>query len=132
MSESPRDEHQNVISFLKQYRPLPPPENPSLEKQLIHQVSQESQDKRYKNRLWILLIPGAVVASLAAMGSNYRWFQPSYQWGGRGNVTELETFMVESWQETLGEMPSTHPYRPLYSEWLLLGSPEKKYLVSSP
>lgn len=131
MSESPKD-HQKVISFLKQYRPLPPAGNPSLESQLIHQVSRESQSNYRKAHLWIWLIPGAVIASLAAIGSHERWFQPAYQLGDRENSTELETFMVESWQETMGEMSTETSYRTLYSDWLALENPEKQYVVSSP
>ncbi len=122
MSKTPHD-NQKVVSFIKQYRPLPPPGTATLETQLLTKIAQKSSHYHSRNIVRRWLIPSALVASLTAIWGGYRWLQPSYQFSD--NSTNIELFLVESWQGTMEQSS-------LYSDWLLLQNPEREYLVSHP
>lgn len=122
MSKSPND-HQKVVSFIKEYRPLPPPGTVTLESQLISKISQKSSDYHSSNNLRKWLMFTALITSGAAIVAGYRSFEPSYQL--TENTAELETFMVETWQGTMKESS-------LYSDWAIIENPHRPYLVSSP
>ncbi len=122
MSKSPND-HQKVISFIKEYRPSPPPGTATLESQLLTKISQESSPYYYKNSWRVWLIFSALVASLGGIWAGHRWSQPSYEL--TENPNDLEAFMVETWQGTMGESS-------LYSDWSIVETSNTKYLVSTP
>lgn len=128
MSQSPHDDRE-LISFLKQYRPLPPPGTQKIETQLLARVAREPFPHRQRVELrWI--IPITLAASLGSILAGSRWNQPSYQL--TSNSAELETFMVNTWQGTTNESFAEALSSPVDSEWLLLGNLETQYVVSSP
>lgn len=123
MTLLPPDDEQNLVNFLKQYRPSPPPARANLEACLMQQVKQMPTRSRYQNCLgW--MIPTAIAAcSLIAWGS-YRWLNPvvpSMTFSEENTVPittnrvnsdifarqtivsseELETFLLESWTGTM-------------------------------
>ena len=53
MSQFPKDDRE-LISFLQQYRPLPPPADSDLEKQIYLRVSHESQHRKYSRLRWLV------------------------------------------------------------------------------
>ncbi|HAC63968.1 MAG TPA: hypothetical protein DCF68_10625 [Cyanothece sp. UBA12306] len=122
MSKIPNDYHK-VVSFIKQNRPLPPPESATLENQLFHKISRTSTTYNQKNSLKLWLLFGALTVSLATIWGGHRWFQPSYQITKK--TRNLEAFMVEGWQGTMGESS-------LDSDWLPLDNSPQEYLVYTP
>ena len=134
MSQSPRDDRE-LISFLQQYRPLPPSAPKSYEHQLFAKILSESQHHPPKRLKW--LIPSAIAAALMAVWGGYSLLQPSpYQQFVREsnelNTRELEDFMVNTWQETTYASTQDPWHQPAYSQWLSLGNLETQYVISSP
>jgi hypothetical protein len=130
MTLLPPDNDQNLVNFLKQYRPLPPPARANLEECLMQQAERIPTRSRYQTHLqW--LIPTAIAAcGLVAWGS-YRWFNPNPQMifttensasvatkVGESDIfirqtsvssEELETFLIESWTGAMGYTTSESP-----------------------
>ena len=108
----PDDDH--LVSFLRRNRPVPSPASAEQEKQLLALiVSQPPSPKRY---LWT--IPGAIAAVLLSWGG-YRLFVPSLQ---KAQATQLETFLVNSWDGSIEGSDSDRADSP-ETDWLLLANP---------
>jgi hypothetical protein len=134
MSQFPKDDRE-LISFIQRYRPLPPPADSTLEKQIYHRVSQESQQHKRHQLRW--LIPTAFAASLLAIWGGYNLTKPSdYQQFVTQSTTiqtaELEDFMVNTWQETMNTSSWETPYQPTYYQWISIDNLDSQYLVSHP
>ncbi|MGB5594317.1 MAG: hypothetical protein WBM32_00505 [Crocosphaera sp.] len=134
MSQFPKDDRE-LISFLQQYRPLPPPANSTLEKQLYARVSHEPQQHQVSQVRW--LIPSMIAASLLAIWGGYNVLEQSpyqqfVQQSQEIETAELEDFMVNSWQGTINTSPLENQYQPVYYQWISLDNLEPQYLVSNP
>lgn len=128
------DDDEQLIDFLKQYRPVPPRARANLEAQLMELVTREPPPPpRYAHQFfWI--VSSAMAGSLLLGVGGYRWLNPSPQVAT--NPSELETFLVDSWSGSIGDIsatPSTSSTTYVTeADWLLISEAEPKYLVSSP
>lgn len=111
----PDDDDHQIVNFLAQHRPVPPPATLALEQNLMKRIQQEPLDSKYSFP-WFWVLPGAVVA-LMAWGS-YRWFEPSPQMAA--NSEELETFLISSWTGVTGDSVYTSVPNNSNLSWLTL------------
>lgn len=104
------DDDRDLVSFLQQYRPIPPPAPASSEQDLMDIIAKEESNKKTWKLKPIITIASAAVAGsiLSWIGFN-RSLTPSY------TNAQLETFMVNSWDRTVGENSSSSFY-----DWLAL------------
>ena len=131
------DSEKTLISFLKQYRPLPPTVPPELENQIITQTQQEPR-KRAQNAVqnraqaswrWQWVISGVLVAGVF-MGWGSTQFRSTPQIAT--NSGENEAFLRENWSEMTGRsntLPSGTT-KPLTTEWLTLAEPQTVFVGS--
>ncbi|MEM8777977.1 MAG: hypothetical protein AAGF26_03710 [Cyanobacteria bacterium P01_G01_bin.49] len=134
MSHPPHDEKE-LISFIQRYRPSPPPAKSTCEQQLFSRIIHESQHCQQRRLKW--LIPSAIAATCMTILGGYNLLQPSpYEQfvmeSTELTTTELEDFMINTWQETTYVSTGETLSEPVYSQWLSLGNLEPQYLISSP
>jgi hypothetical protein len=114
----PQDE-KKLVAFVRRYRPVPPPAAVGLERQVMSLVEREvlTCQKRLKLR-W--LVPSIGAVSLLLAWGGYHWFAPAPQPQFATNSEELETFLVQSWQGTLGEPTNAFQPASVEADWLTL------------
>lgn len=125
------DDNDKVVHFLSQHRPIPPTPSPQLEKELMKRIEQEPMDSQYSYH-WIWILPSAMIAILLMVWGSFRWLSPSPQIAN--NSQDLETFLVDSWTETIGDT-----YYPSYTfgtnntnlYWLALGDSQRETYSSN-
>ena len=134
MSQFPKDDRE-LISFLQQYRPLPPPADSDLEKQIYLRVSHESQHRKYSRLRW--LVPSIITTSILAIWGAYNLIKPSeyeqfvYQ-SQTIETTDTETFMVSTWEETLNTSSWDNQHQSVYYQWISVDNIGNEYLSSQP
>ncbi len=95
--------HWDVITFLKQHQPSPPPSPPYLEEQIMTLVRQSPQASF---RISSLAIPTAIAASLVLLwGSQTPRFSPAIVQQPIPDQ-ELETYLISNWQLVNGDVMS--------------------------
>ena len=97
----PQDE-QDLVSFLRQYRPLPPQQKPHLENQvmdLVNQTSQRNSSEKYSTL--ITFFSGTIAVILAVIWHGSRWNQQTPQIAIDQDM--IETFLINSWDNTINE-----------------------------
>ncbi len=109
MSKFNPDDDRNLVSFLQQYRPIPPPASASTEAELMQLIDREEKRKNIQIKPLIAIVSTVIVGGIFSL-VGYRWFTPSY------NNAQLESFMVNSWDGTVSGTSST--------DWLLLDDSE--------
>ncbi len=134
MSQFPKDDRE-LISFLQQYRPSPPPENSALEKQIYLRISHESQHHKTHQLRW--LIPSLITASLLAVWGVYNLMKPSeyeqfVQESQTIETAEIEDFMINAWEETMNTSPWENSNQSIYYQWISVDNQNHQYLVSTP
>lgn len=130
MNQFPDDDEQ-LVSFLKQYRPVPPRARADMEAQLMELVTREPPPPpRYPHQFfWI--VSSAMAGSLLLAVGGYRWLNPSPQIAT--NPQELEAFLVDSWNSATGETSVTYPTTyTSEADWLFMTEPKARYAVSHP
>ncbi|NMG57132.1 hypothetical protein E1H12_01010 [Geitlerinema sp. P-1104] len=89
------DDDRQVIAFLRQHRPLPPPAAANLENQLLEQIRTEETLKQLKwrqRRRW----GGAIAAALIPLAwFAHRSLLPPQ--ASQAQLVQLETFLEDSW-----------------------------------
>ena len=134
MSQFPKDD-QELIYFLQQYRPLPPPADCDLEKQIYIRVSHESQHRRYPKLRW--LVPTIITTSVLGIWGAYNLIKPSeyeqfvYQ-SQTIETAETENFMVSTWEETINTSPWENQDQSVYYQWISADNIDNQYLSSQP
>jgi len=131
------DSEKTLISFLKQYRPLPPTVPPELENQIITQIQQESrkiaqntaQHRAPTSWGWQWAMSGVLVAGVF-MGWGSTQFRSTPQVAA--NSGENEAFLRENWSETTGHSNrlSSGTTASVTTEWLTLAEPQTVFVGS--
>jgi hypothetical protein len=88
------DENEQLRRFLQEYRPLPPEASPNLEQKLLTGLNSRKKNNNYR---WILI---AIASSCLATWVGYHNFKPALNYSAVDRE-ELETFLIDSWDETL-------------------------------
>jgi hypothetical protein len=116
------------VTFLKQYRPVPPPQNNYIEEQLMNLIAQENRLSQSKYRPWLWGIYSAIAAGLLLIcGSVIRNnFAPKIA----QEPEDLETFMVNSWRGAMGENLDNNYLYNSDTDWFLLT--ESHFLSAQP
>ena len=97
----PNDE-QDLVSFLRQHRPLPPKQKPHLENQVIDLVNQTSQgNSLVKHSTLITFFTGIIAVIVAVIWNSSRWNQQTPQIAIDQDM--IETFLINSWDNTINE-----------------------------
>ncbi|MGK7955428.1 MAG: hypothetical protein AB4063_09230 [Crocosphaera sp.] len=133
MSQFPKDDRE-LISFLKQYRPLPPPADSTLEKQIYRRIAHESQHRHNRQLRW--LVPSIITTSLLAIWGVYNLMKPSEyeQFVNQSEKIEtaaIENFMINTWEETVNTSPWENQNQSVYYQWISVDN-HHQYLSSQP
>lgn len=126
---SPED--QQLIAFLKEYHPLPPATTVNLENKILSEL--ETRDST-KESLWsdrrIIGFAGMITAGIVAIWAGIQVGKPSPHLAEQSpEAAVLESFLVDSWQDTTGEsLPTQTPTST--TDWLLLDYSEPEITVS--
>ena len=134
MSQFPKDDRE-LISFMQQYRPLPPPGDSRLEKQIYLKISCESQQSQPPSIRW--LVPSLIAASLLGMWGLSNLMKPSdyQQFVQQSQVlktAEIEDFMLNTWEETMNTSSWETPNQSVYYHWISIDNVDNHYLLSKP
>ena len=91
----PKDDR-NLVAFLQQYRPIPPPASASTEAELMELIDREESRNSLKIKPIIAIASSAIIGAIFSF-VGYRSVTPSY------TNAQLESFMVNSWDGTVGQ-----------------------------
>ncbi len=105
------------VAFLKTYQPPAPPASATLEHRLMAEISRHPRHKN--NKLTLFALGSAILAGLAVGGTILQRNTPSPQMVT--SVEDVETFLVEGWEATLGHPQEISSGRPVGEDWLLQG-----------
>lgn len=94
MSKFHSKDDQNLVAFLQQYRPIPPPASASTEAELMELIDTEESRNSLKIKPIIAIASSAIICGIFSL-VGYRSFNPSY------TNAQLESFMVNSWDGTV-------------------------------
>ncbi|MBE9047032.1 hypothetical protein IQ255_21975 [Pleurocapsales cyanobacterium LEGE 10410] len=94
MSNLPNDHRNNLVSFLRQNKPIPPLARPNLEQRIIDSLEPRVKKKRYLNT-WT--IPSAIATGFLFTSVNFGLRTPRVAIEPK----DLENFLVKNWQNTL-------------------------------
>ena len=129
MSKLPQDNDEPLVAFLRQNRPVPPPESLDFEDKLMHLVEKEANSSSYHQPSQALssvsphyywVFPGVIAASLLFIWSSWRTLNLPQT--ARVEVTELESFLINSWNGVIGETDHQQLNYPAENSWLLLSN----------
>lgn len=134
MSQFPKDDRE-LISFMQQYRPLPPPGDSALEKQIYLKISCESQQSKPHSIRWVM--PSMIAASLLGIWGISNIMEPSdYQKFIKQSqvieTAEIENFMINTWEETMNTSSWETSNQSVYYQWISIDNVNNNYLVSTP
>lgn len=114
----PQDD-EKLVAFIRRYRPVPPPAALGLEQRLMSSVEKNVLNCQEKAK-WRFLVPAACAAGLLLAWTAYnRLTLPQAQFTA-SSEEELETFLVESWQGSVGEPTNTFQPATVEADWLAL------------
>jgi hypothetical protein len=117
MTQIQNNEQENLIKFMKNNRPLPPRNHYKLEEELMIIINNKSQKKSSKNLLF-WLIPSLLTGVLFLTWGNLNNNQNSLKIAN--NNQEIESFMVNTWEEAIGENVHNQQLANSEDDWLLL------------
>lgn len=101
MSKFNSDDDRDLIAFLQQHRPIPPPAPLSSEEDLMMAIDlAESKQKTWKIKPLIGIASVAVAGSLLSWFGFHRALTPSY------TNAQLESFMLDNWDRSVGDTSS--------------------------
>ena len=134
MSQFPKDDRE-LISFMQQYRPLPPPADSTLEKQIYLRISHESQHQKKHQSRW--LIPSVITTGLLAIWGTYNLMKPSeyeqfVQQVPTMKTAEIEDFMIHTWEATMTTSPWENSNQSIYDQWISADHISPQYVSSQP
>lgn len=107
MTEHPKNDR-DLIAFIRQHRPEPPPPAPDLEQCLLQRIERPepptalfARPQPRSRRVWATT--GAIAASVLLAWSGYRALEVSQQFAQDRQLQDeqLATFLFENWQEVL-------------------------------
>jgi hypothetical protein len=121
MTQLPEDD-EKLIRFLQQYRPVPPPLSPNLERQSIRSIISQKQQNNQKS-LFFWFIPSAIVTIIGVY-----WIagDRNYQIADNIDDAEIENILSSSWQ-AVTTSPDFSQESNIYEADLLLITGEGDY-----
>ncbi len=97
-----QDDERNLVTFLRQHRPLPPNQQPHLENRVMELINQTSQrDSQEKYFMLITVLSGTIAVSLAVTWNSSRWNPQTPQIAI--DQSAVETFLINSWENTIND-----------------------------
>ncbi len=97
-----QDDERNLVTFLRQHRPLPPNQQSHLENRVMELINQTSQrDSQEKYFMLITVLSGTIAVSLAVTWNSSRWNQQTPQIAI--DQSAVETFLINSWENTIND-----------------------------
>ena len=97
-----QDDERNLVTFLRQHRPLPPNQEPHLENRVMELINQTSQrDSQEKYFTLITVLSGTIAVSLAVTWNSSRWNPQTPQIAI--DQSAVETFLINSWENTIND-----------------------------
>ncbi len=97
-----QDDERNLVTFLRQHRPLPPNQEPHLENRVMELINQTSQrDSQEKYFMLITVLSGTIAVSLAVTWNSSRWNPQTPQIAI--DQSAVETFLINSWENTIND-----------------------------
>ncbi|MGK7947123.1 MAG: hypothetical protein AB4058_21910 [Microcystaceae cyanobacterium] len=112
------------VAFLKTYQPSVPPASPQLESRLMAEIS--GHPRRKNQGFALLTLASAILAGLAIGGAVLQRNTLSPQIAI--SVDDLEHFLVEGWEQTLGHPLDVSYAETTNEEWLLLEDSQEESL----
>jgi hypothetical protein len=98
MTNLPNDRHNNLVSFLRHHRPVPPATQVDLEQRLMDALKSHSPQKKpgfYFKVAWT--IPRALATGFLFTSVSFGFKTPRIAL----EPTDLDKFLVKNWQDTL-------------------------------
>lgn len=122
MTKHPQNDH-NLIAFIRQHRPEPPPPAPDLEQCLLQRIERPetpiarlASPQPRPRRMWATT--GAIAASVLLAWSGYHALEISQR---RAQEEQLATFLFENWQEVIErDASSSVPTKSSELSWFAL------------
>jgi hypothetical protein len=105
------DDDPALTHFLRQHRSTPPPASPDLEDRILQAIATDALKKppgaqvipfHKRRRLW--LVPSTLAAGLLVALVSYQML-PRFQQTDRKETASLETFVENTWDNSLLEEP---------------------------
>ena len=113
------DKDDNLIQFLRHYRPIAPSTPNNLEERVMALVHQNPRSSSVERRLWI--IPSAIAAVLCLVWGGSRWLEPTPQFTSQEiQSQELAAFLVDNWQNVSDPPANLHADPNLVNQWQTL------------
>ena len=117
---------EQLVAFMRQYRPVPPAAEDNLETKLMQMVQQQPRQKKLvSSPLWI--VPSAIAASILLLWGGYSILRPSSQLA-KAKDADLEVFLVDSWNGSMKTNMLSYANTP-EADWYLLTNPETETTV---
>jgi hypothetical protein len=122
------DKDENLVQFLRYYRPIAPSPPQDLEKRVMAMVQQHPRSSPVSRKLWI--IPSAIAAVLCLAWGGSRWLEPTPNFASQESQSqELAAFLVDNWQNVADPAVNLHADPALVNQWQTLTNSE---MITSP
>jgi hypothetical protein len=122
------DKDENLVQFLRYYRPIAPSPPQDLEKRVMAMVQQHPRSSPVSRKLWI--IPSAIAAVLCLAWGGSRWLEPTPNFVSQETQSEeLAAFLVDNWQNVADPAVNLHADPNLVNQWQALTHSEA---ITSP
>ena len=123
MSNLHDDNHNNLVSFLRQNKPPAPNACGDLEQQIFDSL----EPRTYNKKLYLKwTIPGAIATGFLFTSISLGFRTPRLA----SEPKDLENFLIKNWQSTL-DSQSYNTVEETEAYWLLLTTPPSKPALSS-
>ena len=117
------DKDENLVQFLRHYRPIAPAPPNDLEKRVMAMVQQHPRSSPVSRKLWI--IPSAIAAIACLAWGASRWLEPTPNFASHESQSqELAAFLVDNWQNVADPPASLHADPVLVNQWQTLTNSE--------
>jgi len=117
------DKDNNLVQFLRYYRPIAPSPPNDLETRVMAMVQQHPRSSSVNRRLW--MIPSAIAAVLCLAWGGSRWLEPTPQFASQETQSqELAAFLVDNWQNVSDPPANLHADPNLVNQWQALTNSE--------
>lgn len=113
MTNLPNERQNNLVSFLRENKPLPPAPQSDLEQRIFTSLEPRTSHRKYIFRAaWTF--PCAIATGFLFTSVSFGWKTPRIALEPK----DLENFLVKNWQNTL-ESSDLSASETMESQWLL-------------
>jgi len=117
------DKDENLVQFLRHYRPIAPAPPNDLEKRVMAMVQQHPRSSPVSRKLWI--IPSAIAAIACLAWGASRWLEPTPNLASQESQSqELAAFLVDNWQNVADPAVNLHADPNSVNQWQTLTNSE--------